>query len=93
MKRATLLLVAISLFMAAHASAQSLQPPSDGPSTREAPRTKRERDLGLDGKPRGQRELSAPDRDGYSTEEPDDEEDDDLGEALRGAQPAEPQAR
>ncbi|KQQ37538.1 hypothetical protein ASF58_23510 [Methylobacterium sp. Leaf125] len=83
-------LAAISLLMAAQAEAQSLQPRSDDPSMREAPRTKRERDLGLDGKPRGQRELSAPDKDGYSTEEPDDDEDDDLGEALQGSQPPAP---
>lgn len=89
MKRAVLSLAAVSLLMAAHADAQSLQPPSDGSITREAPRTKRERDLGLDGKPPGQRERSAPDDGGYSTEEPDDE-DDDLGEALRESQPPTP---
>lgn len=93
MKLAVLSLAGISLLMAGQADAQSLQPPSDDPSTREAPRTKRERDLGLDEKPRGQRELSAPDRDGYSTEEPDDGEDDDLSEALREVQPSKPQAR
>jgi hypothetical protein len=93
MKFAVLSLAGISLLMVAQADAQSLQPPSDDPSMREAPRTKRERDLGLDGKPRGQRELSAPDRDGYSTEEPGDDEDDDLGEALREVQPLRPQAR
>ncbi|RYF00389.1 MAG: hypothetical protein EOO77_34105 [Oxalobacteraceae bacterium] len=93
MKLAVLSLAGISLLMAAQAGAQGLQPPSDDPSMREAPRTQRERDLRLDGKPRGQRELSAPDRDGYSTEEPGDDEDDDLGEALREVQPSRPQAR
>ncbi|MGU3362764.1 hypothetical protein ACLBWX_20760 [Methylobacterium sp. M6A4_1b] len=93
MKLAVLSLAAISLLTTAQADAQSLPPPADAPSGREAPRTKRERDLGLDGKPRGQRELSAPDRDGNSTEEPDADEDDDLGEALREVQPAKPQAR
>lgn len=93
MKLAVLSLAAISLLMVAQAGAQSLQPAPDDPSTKVAPRTKRERDLGLDGKPRGQRELSAPDRDGYSTEEPDADEDDDLGEALREVQPSKPQAR
>lgn len=90
MKIAVLSLAALSLIMVDRADAQSLQPPPDGPSTREAPRTKRERALDLDGKPRGQREQSAPDDDGYSTEEPDDDEDDDLGEALREARPATP---
>lgn len=92
MNRAVLSLAAIGLFMAAPADAQSLQPRPDSP--REAPRTKRERDLDLEAKPRGQRELSAPDKDGYSTEEPDDDsEDSDLGEALRGAEPSKPQPR
>lgn len=90
MKTAVLSLAAITLLMAAQAGAQSLQPPPDGSSTREAPCTKRERDLGLDGKPRGQTERSAPNDDGYSTEEPDDDEDDDLGEALREARPPTP---
>jgi hypothetical protein len=90
MKLTVLSLATISLLLAMRADAQSLQPLSDGLSPREAPRTKRERDLGLDGKPRGQRELSAPDKDGYSTEEPDDDEDDDLGEAIRGSQPSAP---
>lgn len=93
MKFAVLSLAGISLLMAAHAEAQSLQPAPNDRSMREAPRTQRERDLRLDGKPRGQRELSAPDRDGYSTEEPGDDEDDDLGEALREVQPSRPQAR
>jgi len=93
MKLAVLSLAGISLLMSAQAGAQGLQPSSDDTSMREAPRTQRERDLGLDGKPRGQRELSAPDRDGYSTEEPGDDEDDDLGEALREVQPSRPQAR
>lgn len=90
MKLAVLPLAGISLLMATYADAQSLQPPSDDPSTYEAPRTKRERDLDLDGRPPGQRELSAPDRDGYSTEEPDDDDDDDLGEALREVRPSTP---
>jgi hypothetical protein len=90
MRLPVLSLVTACLLMTAHADAQSQQLLSDDPSTREAPRTKRERDLGLDGKPRGQRELSAPDQDGYSTEEPDDDEDDDLGEALREVRPSAP---
>lgn len=93
MKLAVLSLAAISLLMVAQAHSQSLPPPSDDPSLREAPRTQRERALGLDGKPRGLRELSAPDKDGYSTEEPDDDEDDDLGEALHEVQPLKPHAR
>ena len=74
------------------ASAQSPQRPPDLSSMSDAPRTKREKAFGLEGKPRGQLELSAPDEKGNSTEEPDDE-DSDLGEALRGAQPSAPQPR
>jgi hypothetical protein len=92
MKFAILSLATISLFLAAPASAQSPQRSPDGSGMSDAPRTKREKALGLEGKPRGQRELSAPDENGNSTEEPDDE-DGDLGEALRGAQPTEPRPR
>ena len=92
MKFAILPLAAISLLLAAPAGAQRQQPPPDGSGMSDAPRTKREKALGLEGKPRGQRELSAPDENGNSTEEPDDE-DGDLGEALRGAQPSAPQPR
>jgi hypothetical protein len=92
MKFAILSLAAVSLLLAAPASAQSPQPSPDLSGMSDAPRTKREKALGLEGKPRGQRELSAPDENGNSTEEPDDE-DGDLGEALQGAQPSAPQPR
>ena len=92
MKFAILPHAAISLLLAAPASAQSPQLSLDLSGMSDAPRTKRERALGLEGKPRGQRELSAPDENGNSTEEPDNE-DGDLGEALRGAQPSAPQPR
>ena len=92
MKFAILPLAALSLLLAAPAGAQSPQPPSDGPGMSDAPRTKREKALGLEGKPRGQREMTAPDESGNSTEEPDDE-DGDLDEALLGAQPSAPRPR
>jgi hypothetical protein len=92
MKFAILPLTAISLVLAAPTSAQSPQRPPAGSGMSDAPRTKREKALGLEGKPRGQRELSAPDDNGNSTEEPDDKNGD-LGGALRGAQPSAPQPR
>jgi hypothetical protein len=89
MKFAILPLAALSLLLAAPGSAQSPQPSPSGSGMSDAPRTKREKALGLEGKPRGQRELSAPDEDGNSTEEPDDED----GDPLREAQPTVPRAR
>ena len=81
MKLAILPLIAISLVMAMPADAPSVQAQSDIPRLNDAPRRRRERELGLEGNPRGQRELSAPYDVGYSLEEPDDD-DDDADEVL-----------
>lgn len=90
MKFMTIPLAAMSLLMAGAADAQSLQAQADSPGMNDAPRTKRERDLGLEGKPRGQKELSGPDDDGYSTEEP-DYDDDDPDEVLPASPGSAPQ--
>ena len=86
MKFAIAPLVALGLLMTAPAGAQDVSPGLDSPRGDVGPRTKRERDLGLEGKPRGQDEQPAPDDDAYSTEEPDYDDDD----VVPGVPPSKP---
>ena len=81
MKFPILPLIAICLLMAVPANTQTLHAQFNSPRMNDVPRTKRERDFGLEGQSRGRSELSAPDDDEYSTEEPDYDEDD-LEEVL-----------
>ena len=75
MKFAIMPLVGLGLMTAMPAGAQDVAPGLDSPRGDVGPRTRRERDLGLEGKPQGQVEQPAPDDDAYSTEEPDEDDD------------------
>ena len=75
MKFAIMPLVALGFIMAMPAGAQDGAPGLDSPRGDVGPRTRRERDLGLEGKPQGQEEQPAPDDDAYSNEEPDEDDD------------------
>lgn len=71
-----LMLSALTLLPISQGRAQELQVGPDGDRLLVPPKTKLERDLGLEGKPPGQVERPAPDDDAYSTEEPDENLDD-----------------
>ena len=89
MNLAIIPLVALGLITSVPAGAQDVAPGLDSPRGDIGPRTKRERDLGLEGKPRGQEEQTAPD-DTHSTEEPDYDADDDLDDVVPGVPPRSP---
>jgi hypothetical protein len=77
MKLLSILMVsALTLLPLRQGRAQELQVSPDGNRLVVPPKTKLERDLGLEGKPPGQVEQPAPDDDAYSTEEPDENLDD-----------------
>jgi len=77
MKLVSILVVsALTLFPIGQGRAQELQLSPDGDRLLVPPKTKLERDLGLEGKPPGQVEQPAPDDEAYSTEEPDENLDD-----------------
>ena len=77
MKLVSILMVsALTLLPLSQGRAQELQASPDGNRMVVPPKTKLERNLGLEGKPPGQVEQPAPDDDAYSTEEPDENLDD-----------------
>ena len=77
MKLVSILMVsALTLLPISQGRAQELQVSPDGDRLLVPPKTKLERDLGLEGRPPGQVEQPAPDDDAYSTEEPDENLDD-----------------
>lgn len=75
MNLAIIPLVALGLITSMPTSAQDVAPGLESPRGDVEPRTRRERDLGLEGKPRGQEEQPAPENDADLAEEPDDEDD------------------
>lgn len=88
-KNVLLPILALSLIMAVPAGAQSVLPDLDSPRLDKQLRTKREKDLGLEGSPQGQREQPAPEDDGLNTDRPAEVEDDDS-DVVPGMRPRQP---
>ena len=85
MKLAIMPLVALGLITTVPAGAQEVAPGTDVPRENNLPRTRQERDLGLEGQPRGQSEQPAPDVGEDGSREIDDEDD-----VVPGAPPRNP---
>lgn len=75
MKLAILPLVALSLIVTIPAGSQGVPPVTDSSQGDNLPRTQQERDLNLEGQPRGQLEQPAPDKDDEGNRETDDDTD------------------
>ena len=81
---------ALALLPIERALSQSLQVSPDGDRVLVPPKTKRERNLGLEGRPPGQIEQPSPDDGDMTTEEPDDNLEDETLPPMPPVRPRQP---